>query len=164
MYSTHHDHLLYKHDQPGSHRSSGVLPLPECSFCHQSPQKLPRPYRQVISHQRTCRNSGASSTFFFLRLRPGPRQPKFKRHGPGPRKVAGDPRVITGPAGQPGSHRSPQDLPDLPRALVINFGNCRCRVGHACTVFLDGNKDGRFDQLDDRSKVCPTLPLGGLEG
>ena len=115
------------------HRSSGVLSLPECSFCHRSLQKLPRPYQQAIGHRRTCCNPGVLSAFF-LRLRPGPVSQNLSATFQVPEKLSVTPCVIAGPANQPGSHRSPQDLLDLPRALVINFGNCRCRVGRACTV------------------------------
>jgi hypothetical protein len=51
--------------------------------------------------------------------------------------------VILKSAGQPGSHWSSPGLPGPSRALVIDLGNRRCRVGRVGTVFRVDHKQGK---------------------
>ena len=73
--------ILYRRDQPGSHWSSRILPLPECHLGHWSPQNLPPVDWYVIGHSKICRQPrvslviiesaaglGCYSFFFFFEL------------------------------------------------------------------------------------------------
>ena len=70
-----------------------------CQNVHLSSSQKPlRPYRQLISHQWTCRNSVASSAFFFSWASgPGPAGQRLSAGFQVPEKLPVTPRVITGP-------------------------------------------------------------------